>query len=167
MCNYSNLVLNLLLEAAPPFPPCRQAAVTKTEEHSIFEIWKEIQRWPSQSLFPLLRSNDWCPRVQASSPPLFQLPHTHSLLSYLFSSSSWFSSSIFSFCIPSTSARARWRFPSASVTYCSEKRAQVTKVNHVWRSELFKKGLEQENRRFWWCFRGCYCKKVDFPKSPV
>lgn len=39
------------------------------------------------------------------------------LLPYLFSSSSWFNSSIFSFCIPSTKARARWRFPSASVTY--------------------------------------------------
>lgn len=46
-----------------------------------------------------------------------------------------------------------------------EPKSQKLTMSEV--QSCLKKGLEQENRRFWWCFRGCYCKKVDFPKSPV
>lgn len=69
------------------------------------------------------------------------LPHTHPLLLYLFSSSSWFNSSIFSFCIPSTKARARWRFPSASVTYWRKNKPKTQKLamSEVVQS-CFKKG---------------------------
>lgn len=94
------------------------------------------------------------------------LPHTHPLLLYLFSSSSWFNSSIFSFCIPSTKARARWRFPSASVTYWSKKRARDTKVSHVWSStKLLKKGSELGNKTFRWSVSEDAVVRAHFPES--
>lgn len=132
-----------------------------------------LKHWKiSKDDFPghcfLLRSNERCSWKKASSSPWLHLLHTHPLLLYLFSSSSWFNSSIFSFCIPSTRARARWRFPSASVTYCSKKRARTTNVNDVWSIELFKKRIRtREQKVLMTSFRGCYGNKVDFPKRPV
>lgn len=102
-------------------PHNRQIVVAKTGEHSTCEIQGDIPGCLS-SHFLVLTSNQRHSQLRASSLTRFHLPHAHSLPFYLFSSSSWFSSSIFSFCIPSTRARARWRFPSASVTYCSNKK---------------------------------------------
>lgn len=104
--------------------------------------------------------------LKASSLSIHDFTSLTPILLYLFSSSSWFNSSIFSFCIPSTTARARWRFPSASVTYCSKKRAQDTKVSHACSStKLSKKGSELENRKFWWSISEDAVIRAYFPKS--